>query len=58
LTPAKAILFYGTHLRELCEENHDLGCEMMKRVSEIVIKRLQAARRELVKHDKNLLLPI
>jgi CRP-like cAMP-binding protein len=47
-TPTKAIFFYGTRLRELCEENHDLGYELMKRVSDIVIKRLQAARRELV----------
>jgi CRP-like cAMP-binding protein len=47
-TPTKAILFYGKHVRELCEENHDLGYELMKRVSEIVIQRLHAARKELV----------
>jgi CRP-like cAMP-binding protein len=58
LAPTKAIFFYGTHLRELCEENHDLGYELMKRVSEIVIKRLQAARRELMEHDQNLRLPV
>lgn len=58
VTPTKAIFFYGTRLRELCEENHDLGYELMKRVSEIVIRRLQATRRELVEHDKNLLLPM
>jgi hypothetical protein len=58
VTPPKAIFFYGTRLRELCEENHDLGYELMKRVSEIVIRRLQATRRELVEHDKNLLLPM
>lgn len=58
VTPTKAIFFYGTHLRELCEENHDLGYEMMKRVSEIVIKRLQATRRELVEQNKKQLLPI
>lgn len=56
-TPTKAIFFYGTHLRELCEENHDLGYELIKRVSGIVIRRLQAARRELVEHGKRLLLP-
>jgi CRP/FNR family cyclic AMP-dependent transcriptional regulator len=53
-TPTKAICFYGTHLRKLCDENHDLGYELMKRVSEILIKRLQAARRELVEHNKKL----
>jgi CRP/FNR family cyclic AMP-dependent transcriptional regulator len=56
VTPTKAIFFYGTRLRELCEQNHDLGYELMKRVSEIVIRRLQAARRELVEHDKKQLL--
>jgi CRP-like cAMP-binding protein len=58
VTPVKAIFFYGTRLRELCEENHDFGYELMKRVSEIVIKRLQATRRELAAHETNLLLPI
>lgn len=57
VTPTKAIFFYGTRLREMCEENHDLGYELMKRVSEIVIKRLQATRRELVETNKKLLLP-
>jgi CRP-like cAMP-binding protein len=48
-TPTKAIFFYGSHLhlRDLCEENHDLGYELMKRISKIVVKRLQATRREL-----------
>ena len=52
--PTKAIFFYGTRLRELCEENHDLGYELMMRFSEIIIKRLQAARRELLNHKKML----
>ena len=58
VAPTKAIFFYGTRLRELCDENHDLGYELMKRVSEIVIKRLQATRDELVARDKKLLLPV
>jgi CRP-like cAMP-binding protein len=58
VTPTKAIFFYGTRLREMCDENHDLGYELMKRVSEIVIKRLQATRRELAEHEKNLLMPM
>ena len=48
----KAIFFYGTRLRELCGDNHDLGYELMMRVSEIIIKRLQAARRELARHKR------
>ena len=55
VTPTKVIFFYGTHLhlRDLCERNHDLGYELMKRVSEIVVKRLQATRRELLENKKS-----
>ena len=53
----KAICFYGTHLRKVCEENHDIGYELMKRISEIVIKRLQSVRRKLVEHNNNLISP-
>jgi CRP/FNR family cyclic AMP-dependent transcriptional regulator len=54
VAPTKAIIFYGTHLhlRDLCEGNHSLGYELMKRVSEIVVKRLQATRRELMELKK------
>ena len=45
--PTKAIFFYGTWLRENCERDHDFGYEMMKRMSAIVIERLQATRRKL-----------
>jgi CRP/FNR family transcriptional regulator, cyclic AMP receptor protein len=54
-TSTKAFCFYGTHLRKVCETNHDLGYELMKRISQVVIKRLQAARRKLVEHNNNLL---
>jgi CRP-like cAMP-binding protein len=52
ISPVKALSFSGTRLRELCEENHDLGYELMTRITGIVIKRLQATRRELVEHKK------
>jgi len=48
LTPVKALCYYGTHLRELCEKNHDLGYDLMRRVSEIIICRLQTVRQKLV----------
>lgn len=53
--PTQTIFFYGSHLqvRDLCEENHDLGYELMKRISEIVVKRLQATRRELMEYKKS-----
>jgi len=45
--PTKAIFFYGTWLRENCERDHDFGFEMIKRMSAIIIERLQATRRKL-----------
>jgi len=47
-SPVKAIFFYGTRLREQCEQDPAFGYDLMKRTSEVVIKRLQAARRYLV----------
>jgi CRP-like cAMP-binding protein len=41
--PTKAIFFYGTRLREQCEQDRELGLELMKRVIQVVMKRLQAA---------------
>jgi CRP/FNR family transcriptional regulator, cyclic AMP receptor protein len=46
--PVEAVFFYGTRLREECETNHDLGYELLKRMSTVVIHRLQAARRQLL----------
>ena len=47
-TPVKAIFFYGTWLREYSAQDHNLGYELMKRMAEVVIRRLQAARKYLV----------
>lgn len=46
--PTKALFFYGTRLREQCEADHDLGYEIMKRVADVIINRLQATRRQLL----------
>jgi CRP/FNR family cyclic AMP-dependent transcriptional regulator len=48
LEPTEAIFFYGSRLREYCEQDHDFGFEMMKRMTQVIIQRLQAARRELL----------
>jgi CRP/FNR family cyclic AMP-dependent transcriptional regulator len=48
LEPAEAILFYGTRLREQCEKDHDLGYELFRRVAEVMMQRLQTARRLLL----------
>lgn len=44
--PTTALFLYGTPLREECETDHDLGYELMKRMCEVVIARLQATRRQ------------
>lgn len=46
--PTAAIFFYGTILREYCEKDHSLGYELLKRMSVVMIKRLQAARKTMV----------
>jgi CRP-like cAMP-binding protein len=50
--PTKAIIFFASTLRELCENDHALGYELMKRVTQVVINRLQSTRRRLLKRDK------
>ena len=46
--PTTAIFFYGTILREYCEKNHSLGYELFKRMSAVMVKRLQAARQRML----------
>jgi CRP-like cAMP-binding protein len=48
LEPTTALFFYGTRLRQHCEQDPGFGYEMMKRMTQVVIHRLQAARRELL----------
>jgi CRP-like cAMP-binding protein len=48
LQPTTAIFFYGTRLREQCEANNELGYELMKRMTAVVIQRLQATRKLLL----------
>lgn len=43
-----AIFFYGTRLREICETDRELGYELIKRTTRVVIHRLQATRRRLL----------
>jgi CRP-like cAMP-binding protein len=46
--PTEAIFFYGARLRQQCEEDHDLGYELLKRMSAVIIQRLQATRKQLL----------
>lgn len=44
----RTIFFYGTRLREKCEENHELGYHLMKRVAEEVVRNLNATQQLLL----------
>jgi CRP-like cAMP-binding protein len=46
--PTTALFLYGTRLRDQCEQDHEFGYELMKRMTAIVIQRLQAARKQLI----------
>jgi CRP-like cAMP-binding protein len=48
-----AIFFYGTRLREQSEADTALGYELMKRMAQVVIQRLQATRLQLLKCQKS-----
>src|SRR3954467_2841780 len=48
IEPTSAIFLYGTRLREDCESNHKLGLELLKRMARVIIRRLQAARWDLL----------
>jgi CRP-like cAMP-binding protein len=50
LEPTEALFFYGTRLREQCEANHDLGYELYRRISEVMMQRLQIARGRFLDH--------
>jgi CRP/FNR family cyclic AMP-dependent transcriptional regulator len=47
IEPTTAIFLYGTILREYCENDPALGYELFKRMSEVMMRRLQAARIKL-----------
>ena len=48
LSPVKTLFFYGTRLREQCENDHELGYQLMKRVAEVVVRNLRATQQRLL----------
>ncbi len=48
LHDTRAIAIDGKCLRTKCEQNHDLGYEILKRFSHIIESRLEAARLQLI----------
>jgi CRP-like cAMP-binding protein len=54
LEPTTAIFFYGKRLREQCEQDHELGYQLMKRIAEVATQSLRATQRRLMRYiDKN-----
>jgi CRP/FNR family transcriptional regulator, cyclic AMP receptor protein len=50
--PTKAIFFYATHLRERCEENHEFGYQLMKRIAHVVVQNLNATQQLLLEYSE------
>ncbi len=44
----RTIAFDGRCLRQKCEEDHDLGYQLMKRFSQVMVRRLQATRMQVL----------
>jgi hypothetical protein len=47
MEPTTAIFLYGTILPEYCEADPALGYDLFRRMSEVMMRRLQAARVKL-----------
>lgn len=48
IQPCTALFFYAAILREYCEKDHSLGYELMKRISAVMVTRLQAAHDQML----------
>ena len=48
LEPTETIVLDGAHLLVAAERNGNLGYELMKRVAQVLIHRLQATRKQLL----------
>lgn len=46
--PTKVIFFYATPLRDLCEQDHEFGYELLRRTAEVVVERLRSMRLRLL----------
>ncbi len=48
IEPTAGLFFYAAILREHCEKDHSLGYELLKRISAVMVKRLQAAHQQML----------
>jgi CRP-like cAMP-binding protein len=46
--PTRTIFFYATRLREECEQDHELGYQIMKRIAEVATQCLRATQQRLL----------
>jgi CRP-like cAMP-binding protein len=52
--PTSTIFFYAPPLREQCEQDHELGYQIMRRIAEVATQSLRATQRRLMQYiDKN-----
>jgi len=49
LERTEAIFLYGTRIRAKCEEQPALGFELLKRMAQVMVQRLQATRKQIIK---------
>jgi CRP/FNR family transcriptional regulator, cyclic AMP receptor protein len=54
IEPTSAIFLYGSRVRQICEEQPEIGYDLMKRISQVVIKRLQGTRNQLAEALRSL----
>ena len=50
LAPTKTLFFYGTRLREQCEQDHELGYQIMSRIAEVTTHCLQMMQGRLMEY--------
>jgi len=50
LEPTATIFFYGTRLREQCEQDHELGYQIMKRIAKVAVQSLRATQQRLMRY--------
>jgi CRP-like cAMP-binding protein len=49
LESTQAIFFYGTRLREKCEEDREFGFQLLRRVAGVLMQRLQVTVKETLR---------
>jgi CRP/FNR family transcriptional regulator, cyclic AMP receptor protein len=47
LEPTTAIFLYGTRIRQVCDDRPEIGYDLVQRIAQVVIKRLQDTRKQL-----------